>query len=69
MSTSPLITATTTTLMTTTTTQPKSPCWPNPCENDGVCRLSQNKEFYTCFCKSSFSGKILTSCAFASVVN
>ena len=38
-----------------TTTQQPSKCWPNnPCQNSGVCRLSKNDQFHTCFCKSNY---------------
>ena len=35
----------------------KNLCYPNPCKNKGMCKLSVNKAFYTCFCSSEHTGK------------
>ena len=32
-------------------------CSPNPCKNNGMCKLSVNKAFYTCFCSKKYTGK------------
>jgi hypothetical protein len=45
--------------ITTTTNQPEGLCKPNPCENNGICRLSYNKDFYSCFCKTNYTGEII----------
>ena len=48
-----------TTTTTKTTLKQEGLCSSNPCENDGICRLSLNKEFYTCWCHKNFTGKVV----------
>ena len=47
------------TTTTTTTILPEGLCKPNPCENNGICRLSRNNDSYSCFCKTNYTGKLI----------
>lgn len=36
-----------------TTTAPKSVCYPNPCENNGMCSITKTNNF-VCLCNSKY---------------
>ena len=34
-----------------------TPCWPNPCENNGYCLFNSSKNITKCLCSLKYAGK------------